>query len=90
MTIALTDAAAPWNAGTWRIESSEGRMSAERTQSAAELEMDVGSLASLYNGFVKPVDAVRVGQVRALSDLALPATTDIFSVAYAPFCPDDF
>src|SRR5438045_5523054 len=41
VTIALSDAAAPWNAGTWRIESSEGRMSAERTNTAPELEMDV-------------------------------------------------
>jgi len=90
LTIALTDASAPWNAGTWRIESSEGRMSAERTNAAPELEIDVRALASLYNGFVKPIDAARVGQVRALSDLALPAATDLFSVAYAPFCPDDF
>ena len=65
-------------------------MSAERTNSPPELEMDVRALASLYNGFVKPVDAVRVGQVRAFSDLALPAATDLFSVAYTPFCPDDF
>jgi predicted acetyltransferase len=90
VTIALTDSAAPWNAGTWRIESSEGRMSAERTNTSPELEMDVRALASIYNGFVKPVDAVRVGQVRALSDPALRAATDLFSVAYSPFCPDDF
>jgi predicted acetyltransferase len=90
VTIALTDTSAPWNAGTWRIESSEGRMSAERTKTAPELEMDARTLASLYNGFIKPVDAVRVGQVRAQSGLALPAATDIFSVAYSSFCPDDF
>jgi predicted acetyltransferase len=90
VTIALSDAAAPWNAGSWHIESSEGRMSAERTNAAPELEMDVRALASLYNGFVKPIDAVRVGQVRVLTDHALPAATDLFSVAYAPFCPDDF
>ncbi|MHB8375701.1 MAG: GNAT family N-acetyltransferase [Dehalococcoidia bacterium] len=90
VTVALTDDAAPWNAGTWRIEAGEGRISAERTDAEPELEMDVRALAPIYNGFTKPADAVRVGQVRARSEEAIAAATDIFATAYAPFTPDDF
>jgi predicted acetyltransferase len=90
VTIALTDDAAPWNAGTWRVEASEGRMSAERTDTAPELEMDARALAPIYNGFTKPADAVRVGQVRARSDEAVAAATELFATTFAPFTPDDF
>ncbi len=90
VTIAVSDDAAPWNAGTWRVECSEGRISAEPTEAAPEIEMDVRALAPLYNGFTKPADAVRVGQVRAHSRAAVEAATDIFATSFAPFCPDDF
>lgn len=90
VTIALRDDAAPWNAGAWRVEASEGRIVAERTQTAAELEMDVRALAAIYNGFTKPADAARVGQVRARGEAALAAATEIFAASSAPFTPDDF
>jgi len=90
VTVALRDDKAPWNAGTWRIESSEGRISAERTAGAPQLEMDACALASIYNGFTKPADAVRVGAVVARNDEAIGAAADIFAVAFAPYCPDDF
>ena len=39
---------------------------------------------------MKPAEAVRVGQGRALNDDGIAAATDIFSTSYAPFTPDDF
>ena len=90
VTIALTDRAAPWNAGTWRIGASEGRMSAERTTTAPDLEMDVCALAPIYNGFTRPAEAVRTGSVSAASDDAIAAATELFASTYSPYCPDDF
>ncbi len=90
VAIALTDEKAPWNAGTWRIEAREGRMSAERTTSAPGLEMDVRALAPIYNGFLKPADAVRVGVARTASEDAIANATDIFAVSHATYTPDDF
>jgi predicted acetyltransferase len=90
VTLALTDDAAPWNAGTWRIASHEGRMSAERTEAPAEIEMDARALGPIYNGFMKPADSVRVGAVRASHERAVAALTDVFSTPFAPYCPDDF
>jgi len=90
VTLALTDDAAPWNAGTWRIEARDGRIAAERTDAPADIEMDARALAPIYNGFTKPADAVRVGAARAASGGAVAALTDIFATEFAPYCPDDF
>lgn len=90
VTIGLTDETAPWNAGTWHIECAEGRMSAERTTSSPQLEMDVRALAPIYNGHTKPVDAVRVGTLRARDVAAVETATKIFATAFTPYCPDDF
>ncbi len=90
VTVALTDETAPWNAGTWHIESREGRMSAERTQTAPELEMDVRALAPIYNGFTHPAESVRAGAVRAASEGAVAAARDLFATEFSPYCPDDF
>ena len=89
-TIALTDASAPWNAGTWRITCSGDRISAERTNAAVQLEMDVCALAPIYNGYTKPIDAARVGSIRVHDASALDALANIFATSFTPFCPDDF
>lgn len=90
VTIALTDAAAPWNVGTWRIECSDGAVTAERTNAAPQLEMDVCALAPIYNGYTKPIDAARVGAVTVRDARALDALEALFSTSFAPYCPDDF
>ncbi len=90
ITIGLTDDAAPWNAGTWHITAKDGGIAAERTKTAAQLEMDVRALASIFNGFTKPANAVRIGTIRALDAAAIGDATQIFATEYAPYCPDDF
>jgi hypothetical protein len=52
--------------------------------------MDVCALASIFNGFTRPADALRVGAIRSAQPAALEALTDIFAVRFAPYCPDDF
>jgi predicted acetyltransferase len=88
--VALTDASAPWNEGTWHIECNEERITAERTGARAQLEMDVRALASIYNGFTKPVDAVRAATIRANDAAAVDVATRIFATSFAPYCADDF
>ena len=90
VTIALSDVSAPWNAGTWHIECSEGRFSCEKTDATPDADMDVGALASIYNGFTNPADAARVGTIQARQPRAIDALGNIFSVRFAPYCPDDF
>ena len=90
VTIALTDAAAPWNEGTWHIACGSGRVSVERTKILPDLEMDVRALAPIYNGFVRPIDAIRVGSVRGSDGGAVEALTAIFAPNFSPYSPDDF
>jgi predicted acetyltransferase len=90
VTVALTDASAPWNAGTWHIESRAGRTHAERTNTAPQIEMDIRALAPIYNGFTKPGDAARVGTIRVVDANAIGALTDLFATSFTPYCPDDF
>ncbi|TAK69329.1 MAG: GNAT family N-acetyltransferase [Dehalococcoidia bacterium] len=90
VTIELTDDTASWNAGRWRIEAHDGLMCATPTMSPAELELDARALAPIYNGFVRPAEAVRVGAVRAASSAAIDAATALFATPFSPFCPDDF
>jgi predicted acetyltransferase len=90
VTVELTDASAPWNAGTWRITCGEGRMSAERVHESADVEMDARTLAPIYNGYLKPRDAARVGSLQVRNAGAIQTLTDLFTVSYSPYCPDDF
>lgn len=90
VTISLTDTHAPWNAGAWHIACSEGRVSAERTGARPDLEMDARAFAPIFNGFVRPADAVRIGEVRAHNPDAIAAATDIFAASCRPYCADDF
>ena len=90
VTIAVTDVAAPWNAGTWRIVCGEGRMAAERTSSTPELETDATALAPIYNGFTHPAEAARVGQLVVHEPRALERMARMFATPFRPFCPDDF
>jgi hypothetical protein len=52
--------------------------------------MDVRALASMYNGFLKPADAVRTGSITSATNEAIEALTDLFAVRFSPDCADDF
>ncbi|MBI5288000.1 MAG: GNAT family N-acetyltransferase [Chloroflexi bacterium] len=90
VTVAVTDVAAPWNTGTWRLECGKGRMAAERTNAAPDLEADATALAPLYNGFANPADAARVGQLVVHDGAAVERMGRMFTTPFRPFCPDDF
>ncbi|MDP2673932.1 MAG: GNAT family N-acetyltransferase [Dehalococcoidia bacterium] len=88
-TVHLADAAAPWNQGAWRIECSSGRLSAARADGSAGLSTDAAAFAAMYNGYLRPTEAVRSGLAQT-SDPGVAATADrILSVDYPPH-PADF
>ncbi len=88
-TVHLADASAPWNQGAWRIESSGGRLAARRTDASAGLSTDAAAFAAMYNGFLKPSEAVRAGLAEAADGNALPLTDAILATDYPPH-PSDF
>ena len=88
-TVHIADAAAPWNQGVWRIECSGGRLAAARADGAAGLSMDAAAFAAMYNGFLRPSDAVRSGLAGASDDAAVVTADRILAVDSPPH-PSDF
>ena len=88
-TVHLADAAAPWNQGAWRIECSGGRLSAARGEGAAGLSTDAAAFAAMYNGHLRPTEAVRAGLARE-SEPDAAATADRILAVDSPPHPSDF
>ncbi len=89
-TVAISDAAAPWNQGTWRIECSGGKLSALKADGAADLSMDAATFAALYDGFMRASDAVRSGLAEAAEQNAALLADRIFASEYPPNGSDFF
>jgi len=90
LTFELIDAAAPWNAGVWRLEAEGGHTLAEKCRKAPGLSLDVSALAALFNGFLSPSEAARGGLIEVHSQAALTAADRIFAVRCPPFTADYF
>ena len=90
LTVAISDAAAPWNQGAWRIESSGGKLSARKDGGAAHLSMEEATFAAVYDGFMKATDAVRSGLAEAADHNAALMADRIFASEYPPNGSDFF
>ncbi|MGH2669249.1 MAG: GNAT family N-acetyltransferase, partial [bacterium] len=89
-TLAITDAAAPWNQGTWRIECSGSKLAAKRSSGPGDLAMDAATFAAVYDGFLRASDAVRSGLAEASDHNAATIVDRIFAVPRPPFGSDFF
>ena len=88
-TVHLADAAALWNQGVWRIECSGRRLTAARADGAAGLTTDAATFAAMYNGYLRPTDAVRSGLAQA-DDAEAATTADRILAVDSPPHPADF
>ena len=91
LSIAISDAAAPWNQGTWRIESSGGKLSAWKAYGAnADILMEAATFAAVYDGFMKASEAARAGLADAPNEAAALLADGMFASEYPPRGPDFF
>ncbi|OGT25308.1 MAG: hypothetical protein A2Z17_04450 [Gammaproteobacteria bacterium RBG_16_66_13] len=90
LTLQVSDDSAPWNEGTWRIETADGAVQVERTAGEPDLTLSATTLAPLFNGFLSPSGAALAGLVSARSEQALAAAAAFFATLYPPFCADGF
>ena len=81
-TMRVTDPAAPWNEGVWRIDAGEGQVQVERKDADADVELNVGTLAPLYTGFMRPDVAAGVGLLKVNRAEALEDMREGFAVTY--------
>jgi predicted acetyltransferase len=82
----VRDAVCPWNEGRWKLEGG----SAERTDAAAELALDVEALGSAYLGAVSFAQLEAAGRVEELVDGAVGRADSLFGWRPLPWCPEIF
>lgn len=90
LTLGVTDEAAPWNAGCWRLEAGDEHTLAQKCEDAPDLSLDVSVLAALFDGFLCPSEAARAGLMKVHSESALTNADRIFAVLGPPFTADYF
>lgn len=86
VVIAVRDTFCEWNAGRWRL--ADGR--AERSDEAADLELDVDALGSVYLGGFTFAQLARAGRVEERVPGALAAADRVFRSDRAPWCAEIF
>lgn len=89
-SIEVSDAYAPWNAGTWRIQSVDGKTIVERADGPGDLQLDVRYLAPMINGYVTASAAAGAGLVRVSRPGALAEADRWFAVTGRPYFADRF
>jgi predicted acetyltransferase len=86
VVIAVADGFCAWNTGRYRL-SADG---CERTQAAADLELDVSSLAAAYLGGTTLRSLAAAGRVRELTPGAVARASAAFRGEVEPWCPEAF
>ena len=82
----VADALLPENAGRWRVDGA----GAERTAAAADLRLDVTSLAGVYLGGFGFGDLVRASRAEELTPGAAGRADALFHTSVLPWCPEIF
>jgi hypothetical protein len=72
----------------WRVEGSEGQLHAELKGGDADVELNAGTLAPLYTGFMRPDMAASVGLLRVNRGEALEEMAQAFAATYPPYSQD--
>jgi predicted acetyltransferase len=76
VAFALTDAAAPWNAGDWQLEIADGAGELTRVTTEPELRLDVRGFAVLYCGVGTGRGLAQAGLAGGTAD---PAALDLLA-----------
>jgi predicted acetyltransferase len=84
--LVVEDGLFPENRGPWRVSVSDGVASVSEGPGSAAASMSIGTLSSLYSGFLSAWDAARLGLVQPA---AAPALASVFA-GPAPWMYDFF
>jgi len=88
ITFEVADDFCPWNAGRWKLDTSNGRV--ERTDGPADLRLKVNALAGPYLGGYTFSELARAGRVVELTEGALERADGAFRTPRKPWCPENF
>jgi predicted acetyltransferase len=77
-TVAIEDPRYPENTGDWHLRLSAGEPKVERGSSHDRRPIPIGAFSSMFSGYLRPVDAVRIGFLDA-GDPAVGALDSMLS-----------
>jgi predicted acetyltransferase len=86
IVLEVEDAFMPENAGRWRVTSS----AAQRTDDAADLQLDITGLGSVYLGGFTFASLVRGSRAQELTEGAAVRADALFRTNVEPWCPEIF
>lgn len=86
------DDLAPWNTGTWQVQTSarqdeDARVSASKE--APDIVLSIKALAGLFSGMYSARMLANWGMLEA-DEAAIAKTDRLFATAHAPHCPDHY
>ncbi len=87
LVLDVSDPFCHWNAGRWRLAGDASGAECTPTTDAADLALDVRTLASAYLGGVPLRELGRAGRVTELRPGALSVADRAFASDVAPWCP---
>ncbi len=90
ITLAVSDAAAPWNQGLWWVEAGGGRLHVLPGRGEPDIACDVAHLAPIYSGLLSVPEAVRTGLLQAKSQQAVEVAQRLLGARLPPGAPDPF
>ena len=94
LTLDVTDAFLPSNAGRWTVDVPDDRGVASVMPAAAgvapDVALDIADLATVYLGAFTFADLVRAGRARECREGAAAAADTLFTAAGAPWCSTMF
>ena len=94
LTLEVTDAFLPSNAGRWTLDVPGDRGAGSVAPAAdgvpADIELDIADLATIYLGAFTFAGLVRAGRARECRDGAAAVADTLFATAAAPWCSTMF
>jgi predicted acetyltransferase len=81
------DAPAPWNEGTYELETASEGASCVRTDEPPDLVLEANALASTYLGAVSFHALARAGRVKERTPGAVARADALFTTVVPPWCP---
>jgi predicted acetyltransferase len=90
LVFGLEDHFCPWNAGTWKLETSGSETTVARTEEHPDLEMRAADLGAVFLGGMSFSQLRDGGAITELTPEAAARGDDLFRVHPAPWCPEIF
>jgi predicted acetyltransferase len=87
VTLQVTDADFPSNAGSWRLRGGLDGAECTRTNDAADVSLDIRTLGAVFLGGPTLNQHAHAGRVQEHTSGALAATSAAFSASWAAYCP---